>query len=207
MYQVYSIKNKINGKYYIGVHKGDIFENNYYGSGIAINSAIEKYGKENLDRSIISTVESKKLAYFIERTIVGPKVVKDKTSYNIRVGGHGGSNKGRKFSDSYRQKMSKLNTGKGNPFYGKSHTKETKEKLRRINLGSKDSEETLRRKSEAQKGKHRESTSKLTEDEVIEIRALYETGKYTYEDLGPMFDTHPGNIGSIIREDTWRHLL
>lgn len=39
-------------------------------------------------------------------------------------------------STEYREKMSKLKSGVNNPFYGKHHTEETKEKIRKANLGN-----------------------------------------------------------------------
>lgn len=48
---------------------------------------------------------------------------KEKISRNRR------SRKGIKLSDEHREKISKANKGKGNPFYGKKHTQETKDKI------------------------------------------------------------------------------
>ena len=53
MYYIYRITNNINKKTYIGQHKYSD-ENNpmryYYGSGINIQRAYKKYGKENQKR-------------------------------------------------------------------------------------------------------------------------------------------------------------
>ena len=50
MYFVYLTTNLINGKRYVGSHKGSI--NDYYlGSGNIINEAISKYGKKNFRKS------------------------------------------------------------------------------------------------------------------------------------------------------------
>ena len=42
-YYIYLITNKINGKQYIGQHYGEL-EDSYFGSGVLITKAIEKYG-------------------------------------------------------------------------------------------------------------------------------------------------------------------
>ncbi len=46
-------------------------------------------------------------------------------------------NKGKKRTKEQRKIMSEINTGKGNPFYGKKHTEETKQKLRDARLSQK----------------------------------------------------------------------
>jgi len=48
--------------------------------------------------------------------------------------------------------------------------------------------------------------SKLTRREVVEIRKLYATGRYTYAGLGKMFGVDCTNIGHIVRREAWRHV-
>ena len=48
--------------------------------------------------------------------------------------------------------------------------------------------------------------SKLTADEVREIRRLYDTGEYRYVDLAEMYDVSFPLIGYIIRGETWTHI-
>jgi NUMOD4 motif/HNH endonuclease len=52
----------------------------------------------------------------------------------------------------------------------------------------------------------RHGISKLTEEDVIEIRRLYSTGKYTQRKLSTMFSTEFQNIHCIVRRKTWTHL-
>lgn len=49
-------------------------------------------------------------------------------------------------------------------------------------------------------------STQLTEEQVLEIRRLYETGEYKMTELGKMFNTSQGNIGHIIKRDRWKHI-
>lgn len=86
---VYLIRNKINGKIYIG--KEVTTKSRYYGSGVLIKAAIKKYGKSNFTKEILiecSTLEelTEKEKYYIELyRSRDPKV-----GYNIALGGTGG---------------------------------------------------------------------------------------------------------------------
>ena len=59
-YYIYKVTNKINGKAYIGSHYGKT-NDSYFGSGIAITRAVEKYGKENFIKEIIEIQPTKQL--------------------------------------------------------------------------------------------------------------------------------------------------
>ena len=85
MYYVYRITNKINGKFYIGVHKTEDFEDDYMGSGVAIRSAIEKYGIENFDKTMLYCYDNKKEAYEMEKQLVMEKQYKQIVAHMIHV--------------------------------------------------------------------------------------------------------------------------
>lgn len=46
----------------------------------------------------------------------------------------------------------------------------------------------------------------FTVEQVLKIRELYSTGKYTYKTLAPMFNADWTTIGDICRRKTWRHI-
>ena len=90
VYTVYKITNKINDKYYIGVHKTDNPNDAYMGSGLAIKNAIQKYGKQNFEKEILLISEDKQPAYDLEKELT---VDFDKSNtYNMKRGGVGGFN-------------------------------------------------------------------------------------------------------------------
>lgn len=86
-YYIYLITNKINGKQYIGQHYGEL-EDNYFGSGVLITKAIEKYGKENFSKEIIYIGDSRAELDFAEKDIIEEcNAVKDENFYNLQEGG------------------------------------------------------------------------------------------------------------------------
>lgn len=86
MYYVYKTTNRLNGKFYIGVHKSDdIGRDKYMGSGIALKKAIEKYGEVNFEREILFETKHKEKAYELEFKLVEI----DEHTYNLNTGGNG----------------------------------------------------------------------------------------------------------------------
>lgn len=87
-YQVYQTTNTLNNKYYIGIHKGDIFEDDYYGSGRDLVSFVKALGTEYFEREVLADNLTRKQALWLERAIVGKDVVGDEMSYNLAKGGN-----------------------------------------------------------------------------------------------------------------------
>lgn len=128
IYIVYKITNLVNNKIYIGVHKTNDPFDDYFGSGVAIQSAVKKYGKQNFKKEILYGNLDMHEAYRIESELVDKKFVSDVNTYNLKVGGYGG---GIPHTEETRKRISETYRGKGNPFYGKTHSEETKEKIRK----------------------------------------------------------------------------
>ncbi len=84
---IYRTINNINNKYYIGCHKTKKLDDGYIGSGKLLQLAIKKYGKENFTREILYLCKDSKEMFEKEREIVNEEVVKDKNSYNVKIGG------------------------------------------------------------------------------------------------------------------------
>lgn len=113
-YFLYKTTNKINGKYYIGAHTTSNLDDGYLGSGTLILRAISKYGKENFIREILQFFNSSEELYLAERQLVDEKFILDDNNYNVNIGGKGG------FLPM---------AGEKNPFYGKKHSFETRQKM------------------------------------------------------------------------------
>ena len=85
---IYEIKNKINGKVYIGQHSSDEL-GTYWGSGKLIKRAIKKYGFENFERFILEKCSTKEELNEREKYWI---IEKDSinSGYNLTEGGTGG---------------------------------------------------------------------------------------------------------------------
>lgn len=170
---IYQITNKANGHIYIGVRQSNIppeDDFNYLGSGKHIKSAILKYGKQQFEKTIISLHETRESALVAEATIVDTNFVSRKDTYNLKVGGEGGSVRGRRVSDETKQKMSVAQAGK-------SISEEQKQKLSAMKKGRPGiprTEETRRKMSETRKGRpsplRGRSISEETKQKISETR-------------------------------------
>lgn len=126
---IYLTTNKINGMKYIGKHYGEL-DDSYLGSGKILKRAIEKYGKENFEKSILSISQTdqennEKEKYYISLY----NAVSNPLFYNIHEGGLGGNTTAGytpEERESLKRKLSEINRGKNNGMYGKHHTKQTK---------------------------------------------------------------------------------
>ena len=160
---IYKTTNLINGKIYVG--KDTHNKSSYLGSGLILQKAVKKYGKENFKKEILEicySIEelSNREIYWIRKLDSCNKEI----GYNISLGGKGGdnftqnpnkeeirakisrSNTGRKMSEDWKKKNSERQIGR-------KISKETIEK-RRIKLKGRIITSDHRKKlSEANKGK------------------------------------------------------
>jgi hypothetical protein len=118
----------INDKEYIGFHtikslddilfnnseNGSIFYDGYLGSGKLMKMALQKYGPMNMRQELILITEDKKEAEDLEKEIVCREWIISDKNYNLSVGGN-----------------VTILFGEQNGFYGKTHSKETIEKIQR----------------------------------------------------------------------------
>ena len=181
-YIVYKTINTINEKYYIGKHKlqGDSFDY-YFGSGPAVQKAIQKYGVSNFKRITLFETDNEKDCYTKEAELLGNLWLTDKNCYNKQPGGKGFSSgtshytQGHGFSNSHLENLKKARR------HRPPHSEETKQKMSQSRLGTKRNEETKQKMSLAQsREKNPMYGKKHTEEKKQEIGNKLR-GKYTGE--------------------------
>jgi len=163
-YTIYKITNKLNQKFYIGMHQTENIDDGYMGSGKRIKAAIKKYGFENFKKEILHIFDNEEDMKNKEKELV----VINEQSYNLCEGGKGGfgyinSHLKQEVSSQKRErqkskpksyyvdlgfKAAKVSserfklfhkTGRIKPvdWTGKKHSEETKQKMRKPkNVGS-----------------------------------------------------------------------
>jgi hypothetical protein len=171
--QIYKITNLKNGKIYIG--KDTTNNINYYGSGLLIKRAINKFGVENFKKEILEECDTNEILCEKEKYWISYYNTTDlDIGYNISKGGDGGntisnnpnkdkivkkiseSMKERFFSEGHRKNLSrnhhssKFRKGKKyEDIYGLEKTKEYKEKLKLSRKKYKNQKERLGEKYES----------------------------------------------------------
>lgn len=89
-YYLYEIRNNLNDKIYVGVHKTKDMNDGYMGSGKVIIRAIEKHGIDNFTKVILEAFENEEAMYAREKFVVNNEFLSRENVYNIRRGGFGG---------------------------------------------------------------------------------------------------------------------
>lgn len=154
---IYETTNLVNGKTYIGKKKGE-FDKAYYGSGMILKQALNKYGKENFEVVVLSTYDTEEDLNNAEIMFIETR----NPTYNIAEGGTGGntlaradeeyiqeviskrkqgmSNAWRNVSEEQRKQwcenISKAKKGKATRPAGYKHSEEVKQRIRESNLNA-----------------------------------------------------------------------
>ncbi len=115
-YTIYQTKNKINGKIYIGKHKTDNLQDDYLGSGVYLRKAIEKYGSENFERTILHVYNNEDEMNTKERELVNEEFINRADTYNLNVGGYGGFHfiNENKLNNNHKDKVAYINQRRKN---------------------------------------------------------------------------------------------
>lgn len=160
-YTIYKITNTLNGKIYIGKHQTENINDNYFGSGVALNTAIKKYGKQSFTKEVLFVFDNENDMNSKEREIVTEEFIARRDNYNKAVGGEGGSNfKGKKHTDETKLKLSKLSAGR-------KASIETRQKISEGNRRRVLSEETKRKLSEKAKLRFQTEEAKANHSKLM----------------------------------------
>ena len=143
---IYKITNMVNGKAYIGQaqniekrwneHIHYTKNKNSLAYTKPLYKAMRKYGVENFSFEILILCEEELLnlmeIYYIEK-YNSYIHAENSNGYNLTLGGEG--TRGYVFSEEHKKKISenaKLRVGEKNPFYGKHHTEEARQRMSEI---------------------------------------------------------------------------
>lgn len=130
-YYLYEVRNTVNNKIYVGVHKTLDLDDGYMGSGKILSVAKKKYGIDNFSKRILEMFDCEEEMFNRESEIVNAEFIRRDDTYNIKIGGFGGwdfVNSDEKIRNDRRERTK----GSGNSFFGKTHSEETKLKLSRM---------------------------------------------------------------------------
>lgn len=124
--QIYKITNTENGKIYVGKFKGDIFKDDYWGSGILINEEYKHHGKDKFIREVIEEFDEnidwreREKFWIKEIGSIYPK------GYNLSIGGD--SFDSSMLPPELRKQLHGC-PGEKNGMYGRKRTEEEKKRI------------------------------------------------------------------------------
>ena len=131
MWTVYMHTCKVNNKKYIGITCQVPYYARFNGNGsgyktsVRFWNAIQKYGWENFEHTILAENISKEEAHQLEREYIKLyKTEDDNYGYNIKEGGQG-----ERLPQSVKDKISKSHVGKPGTTTGRKHTEEEIRKI------------------------------------------------------------------------------
>lgn len=209
---IYGIRNKINGKIYIGktgMNFGDRWDshrsllNNGKHDNPYLQRAWNKYGPENFEFIIIEECSANDLN---EREMYYIKHYKDLgMAYNIHDGGDGGINLGKHLSEETKCKIGEKNRING---LGRKASDTTKEKMSKSHSGKKYSsmsEEGRKNIQLAQQKYYENNPKKLCVDDVKEIRKLHNDG-LNYSEIARQYNVTAQCIRDICNYKRWKQV-
>jgi len=145
---------------YIGYHSTLDFNDTYMGSGSKLKPAIINEGIENFEKEVLFIFDNKEDALAAERYVVDEAFVARKNTYNIALGGGTFPKEAQEkinwlwkndlqWATKRRQKQSNAMKGKmlgeNHHMYGKKHSEETKESMRKPKNISEETKKRLRK--------------------------------------------------------------
>jgi group I intron endonuclease len=208
---IYKIRNIVNNKIYIGSavdikkrwrdHKWYLKENKHHNSHL--QSSYNKYGLKNFEFIVESECEIINLLTEERKLILKYNANNNQFGYNVNDPEN--IFLGRNHSDETKKKLSLQKMGKKNPMYGKTGKQHPK-------FGMKLSVEARKRISDGHKGipngrnGSKSPVSKLTEENVIDIRNTYSEKLMNQRELSEKYGVLPSTINLIINRKRWTHI-
>ena len=204
---IYIITNTINDKVYVGQAQDLYIRTKHHildERNPLLKKAFKKYGLDKFTINVLEKCEIEKLDDREQYWMDYYEVTNRDKGYNICP--IAGSTRGVKKSQEERKQMSERASqriGDLNPFYGKEHSEETKEKIRKRKLNQKVSEETKLKLSQAHTGK------KFSEERKMAISKGLKGKKRTKEHCehiseskmgSTLSEEHKASISKTIRE-------
>ena len=158
---IYKITHIPSGRYYIGQHKSETFDEDYWGNGRIIKNMYLHHDKSEFSREVIKWAYSAEELNLLEQEFVNEETVLDKNCLNLKTGGDvcifteelknrvrkamtkevrkkiSDKAKARVVSEEQKMKTSKALKGRPSPFKGKVASDETRKKLSKAITGRK----------------------------------------------------------------------
>ncbi len=215
---IYSIKNKINNKLYIGSssniearwkkHLSNLRHNMH--PNAHLQSAWIEYGEANFEFEILCECSQESLLLEEELLSLKFEVYDREKGYNIAIK-PGSPMKNRKHTKESLQKMSSKKLGDKNSFYGKKHSQEAINKISDAKKGkSLKTEHKLVVLQTAFKTGENNINRKLTQQQITEIRqafTLFDPNKTSFHSfckkMAKMYCVHISTIDRILKNKTW----
>lgn len=206
---IYQIKNKANGKVYIGSsknlkrrfsqHKRQL--NNNYHDNRHLQYSFNKYGQNNFEFHIIEITNLEEMLEREEFWINHLKSYDSNYGYNRSRTAVSPS-----LSDEGKKKLSEERKGKNNPFYGKTHSEESirliKEAQKRKKPVTEEHRSTLRKRMMSDDN----PSLKVFEGDVITIKLLLRDTELNYQEIANIFNVTCTLIGMIDKNSKRKHI-
>lgn len=201
MHRIYMTKNLINGKKYVGrCSKDERWDSGYLGSGVFLKQAIRKYGRENFERIVLtelSDTSSLREAIDLEKEWLLKLDCKNSPDYYNMSNDTGGMGAGDKHSSETKEKISESMK----EFYGETGLPaEWRENVTNALRGRVPWNKGLTSKDlKSDFYSKRRAPTRLTEDDYVKIKELYESGLSAAK-IGKMWNVcHKVILGMIRR--------
>lgn len=207
------VRHDSNTVFYIGIGTK---ENKYFGYPTEYKRAYDKVRRSKYWKNIVnkttynveilfetSDIELIKIKEKEFISLYGRNDLKKGTLVNHNDGGAG--LEGCKHTIETKLKISNSNKGRVSAMKNKKHSEETKKRIGNSNKGKKLSKLLIEKIKKRTQGINN-NRSKFTNENIIDIRIKYNSGKYKQVQLANEFNTDQGTISAIVRNKKWKHI-